>query len=49
MPYLARRAQENKGVLKKIKKEKELLFAELSRRITTGKLFYKPKGGYTPV
>lgn len=49
MPYLARRAQENKGVLKKIKKEKDLLFSELSRRITTGKLFYKPKGGYTPV
>lgn len=49
LPYLSRRAQENKGVLKKIKKEKRLLLQELGRRIASGKIFYKPQGHYLPV
>jgi proline dehydrogenase len=49
LPYLSRRAHENKGVLKKIKKEKALLLRELRRRITSGQIFYKPRGNYVPV
>lgn len=49
LPYLSRRATENKGILKKIKKEKRLLRQEIFRRLITGQLFYKPQGNYTPV
>nr|CAH7756082.1 unnamed protein product [Callosobruchus chinensis] len=49
LPYLSRRAHENKGVLKKIKKEKRLLAREILRRVATGQLWYKPKGNYVPV
>ena len=42
MPYLSRRATENKGMLSKVKKEKRMLRAELSRRLKTGDWFYKP-------
>ncbi|KAL5275540.1 PRODH family protein [Megaselia abdita] len=49
LPYLSRRAQENKGVLQKIKKEKRLLLAEISKRLIRGQLFYKPKGNYVPI
>lgn len=49
LPYLSRRAQENKGILKKIKKEKKLLLRELLFRISRGKFLYTPKGDYTPI
>ncbi|XP_076255299.1 proline dehydrogenase slgA isoform X2 [Rhynchophorus ferrugineus] len=49
LPYLSRRAHENKGVLKKIKKEKRLLAKEILRRLATGQIIYTPKGNYIPV
>jgi len=42
LPYLSRRAVENKGVLTKVKKEKRLLRTELFRRLSTFDWFYRP-------
>ena len=42
IPYLSRRAIENKGILGKVKKEKRMLRSELFRRLKNGQFFYKP-------
>merc|ERR1719336_1637973 len=49
LPYLSRRARENKGILQKLEKEKLLLRRELFDRIKKGQLIYNPQGDYIPV
>lgn len=45
IPYLSRRAMENKSLMKGVVSERQLLWKELQRRLLSGKLKHDPQAG----